>query len=99
MSAAHPQSAQVACAMCNVLHIVHWAWQSHFVDQILSHSEDRLVMYAAVIIIILPTMILRSSITKTSPCNEDPLTSHVYIVKLGFTGVCIFFIIFAPKHS
>ena len=32
----------------------------------------------------------RCSITKTSPCNEDPLTPHFYIVKLGFTGVYIF---------
>ena len=31
-------------------------------------------------------------ITKTSPCKEDPLTPHFYIVKLGFTGVCIFFL-------
>ena len=29
-------------------------------------------------------------ITKTSPCNEGPLTPHFYIVKLGFTGVYIF---------
>ena len=29
------------------------------------------------------------NITKTSPCNEDPLTPHFYIVKLGFTGVYI----------
>ena len=28
-------------------------------------------------------------ITKTCPCNEDPLTPHLYIVKLGFTGVNI----------
>ena len=26
----------------------------------------------------------------TSLCNEDPLTPHFYIVKLGFTGVYIF---------
>ena len=26
-------------------------------------------------------------ITKTSPCNEHPLTSYFHIVKLGFTGV------------
>ena len=26
-------------------------------------------------------------ITKTSPCNNHPLTHHFYIVKLGFTGV------------
>ena len=28
-------------------------------------------------------------ITKTSPCNEDPLTPNFYIVKLGLTGVRI----------
>ena len=27
------------------------------------------------------------SITKTSPCNEHPLTPNFYIVKLGFKGV------------
>ena len=32
----------------------------------------------------------RNHITKTSPCNEHPLTPHFYIVKLGFTGVYIF---------
>ena len=31
-------------------------------------------------------------ITKTSLCNEDPLTPHFYIVKLGFTGVYIIFL-------
>ena len=36
-----------------------------------------------------PKRFLVSS-TKTSPCNEHPLTSHFYIVKLGFTGVYIF---------
>ena len=28
----------------------------------------------------------------THPCNVDPLTSHFYILKLGFTGVYIFFL-------
>ena len=28
---------------------------------------------------------------KTCPCNEDTLTPHFYIVKLGFTGVYIIF--------
>ena len=32
------------------------------------------------------------NIMKTSPCNEHPLTPHFYIVKLGFTGVYIFFL-------
>ena len=26
-------------------------------------------------------------ITKTRPCNEHPLTPHLYIIKLGLTGV------------
>ena len=33
-----------------------------------------------------------SDITKTSPCNEDPLTPHFNIVKLGFTGIYIIFL-------
>ena len=32
----------------------------------------------------------REHIRITCPCNEDPLTPHFYIVKLGFTGVFIF---------
>ena len=28
----------------------------------------------------------------TCPCNEDPLTPHFYIVKLGFTGVYFIFL-------
>ena len=37
-------------------------------------------------------------IMKTSPCNLYPCTPHFYIVKLGFTGKYIFFLIFAIKH-
>ena len=36
-------------------------------------------------------------IMQTCPCNEDPLTPHVYIVKLECTGVYIF-LIFALKY-
>ena len=35
----------------------------------------------------------------TSPCNVYPLTPFLYIVTLGFTGVYIFFLIFALKYS
>ena len=35
---------------------------------------------------------------QTRPCNLHPLTPHFYILKLGFTGVYIFFLIFALKH-
>ena len=37
-------------------------------------------------------------ITKTHLYNFDPLKPHFYIVKLGFTGVYIIFLIFAHKH-
>ena len=40
------------------------------------------------------------SISKTYLYNFDPLKPHFYIhvVKLGFTGVCIIFLISAQKH-
>ena len=37
-------------------------------------------------------------ITKTCLYNFDPLKAHIYIVKLGFTGVQIIFLISARKH-
>ena len=36
-------------------------------------------------------------ITKTCLCNFDPLKSHFYVVKLGFTGVNIIFPISAKQ--
>ena len=39
-----------------------------------------------------------SSITKTCLYNFDPLKPHFYIVKLGFTGEYIIFLISARKH-
>ena len=38
------------------------------------------------------------SITKTRLYNFDPLKPHFYIVKLGFPGVYIIFLISAQKH-
>ena len=38
------------------------------------------------------------TITKTRLYNFDPLQPHFYIVKLGFTGVYIIFLISAQKH-
>ena len=47
-------------------------------------------------LIILPDYIFSSqSITKTYLYNFDPLKPHFYIVKLGFTGVYIIFLISA----
>ena len=37
-------------------------------------------------------------ITKTYLCNVDPLKPYFYIVKLGFTGVHIIFLILLKKH-
>ena len=36
-------------------------------------------------------------ITKECLYNFDPLEPHFYIVKLGFTGVCIIFLISAQN--
>ena len=41
---------------------------------------------------------MKISITKTCLYNFDPLKPHFYIIKLGFTGVFIIFLIFARKH-
>ena len=40
----------------------------------------------------------RVAITKTRLYNFDPLKPHFYIVKLGFTGVHIIFLILLKKH-
>ena len=42
--------------------------------------------------------VLLRYITKTCLYNFDPLKPHFYIVKLGFTGVYIIFLISAQKH-
>ena len=38
------------------------------------------------------------TITKTRLYNSDPFKPHFYVVKLGFTGVYIIFLISAQKH-
>ena len=43
--------------------------------------------------------IILCCITKTCLYNFDPLKPHFYIVKLGFTGVYIIFLISPQKHS
>ena len=40
-----------------------------------------------------------SNIMKTHLYDVDFLKPHFYIVKLGFTGICIIFLISAQKHS
>ena len=41
---------------------------------------------------------VHSAITKTHLYNFDPLNPHFYMVKLGFTGVYIIFLISAQNH-
>ena len=41
----------------------------------------------------------QNTIPKTYLYNFDPLKPHFYIVKLGFTGVYIIFLISAQKHK
>ena len=43
-------------------------------------------------------LIVERSITKTRLYNFEPLKPFFYIVKQGFTGVYIIFLIFAQKH-
>ena len=38
------------------------------------------------------TTLTEKNITKTCPCNIYPLEPHVYIEKLGFKGVYLFFL-------
>ena len=38
-------------------------------------------------------ILMKFAITKTRQCNFDPLKPHFYIVKLGFTGLYIIFLI------
>ena len=40
----------------------------------------------------------QNKITKTRLYSFDPLKPHFYVVKLGFTGVYIIFLISAQKH-
>ena len=42
--------------------------------------------------------LLEKTISKTCLYNFDPLKPHLYIVKLGFTGVYIIYLISAQKH-
>ena len=41
---------------------------------------------------------IESTTRKTCPCNIYLLIPHFYIAKLGYAGVYLFFLIFAPKH-
>ena len=75
--------------MACVLSICHclFGCSGAFVD---SRSGDLLIRC--------PVHALLLCITRTYLYNFDPLKPHFYIVKLGFTGVYIIFLISAQKH-
>ena len=63
------------------------------------HLLARLCSFFFCVCFFAPALAGRLSITKTRLYNFDPLKPHFYIVKLGFTGVYIIFLIFARKHE
>ena len=52
----------------------------------------------SVFVVSMKTFYILGYITKTCLYNFDPLKPHFYIVKLGFTGVYIIFLISAQIH-
>ena len=56
------------------------------------YSQRVLVLVAVIIVVEI------ADIRKTRLYNFDPLKPHFCIVKLGFTGVYIIFLISAQKH-
>ena len=45
-------------------------------------------------LLLLHHLTLKECITKTYLYNFDPLKPHFYVVKLGFTGIYVIFLIF-----
>ena len=79
-----------------------------FVGFVISHFgfEDVILVLIVsflvhcLLLLLMPTLSIALTNTMiTCPCNVHPLTPHFYMVKLGFTGVYIFFLIFALKHK
>ena len=69
-----------------------WTWRS--LCFVIVAFPEYLHLYSSVSFNNLSVM----SITKTCLYIFDPLKPYFYIVKLGFTGVYIIFLIFAQKH-
>ena len=68
-------------------------------DDITHHEPSHLDHHVCVVTCICTVLkVERFHITKTCLYIFDPLQPHYYIVKLGFTGVYIIFLIFAQKH-
>ena len=67
-------------------HLPEWEDMPNFLSHAASLSRSSWIMVQS------------CCITKTCLYNFDPLKPHFYIVKLGFTGVYIIFLISAQKH-
>ena len=79
--------------------ILKWTYNS--LRQIISFQKERTQTYFDRVITLKYVSIqqhVNLDITKTRLYNFDPLKPHFYIVKLGFTGVYIIFLISAQKH-
>ena len=55
-------------------------------------------IYRQVVQVTCTKLWIKAAITKTCLYNFDPLKPHIYTVKLGFTWVCIIFLISAQKQ-
>ena len=62
------------------------------------HTGNTIISVQIMRIIATSSSVNIHRITKTCLYNFDPLKPHFYIVKLGFTGVYIIFLISAQKH-
>ena len=75
------------CQTWSETQIVGFLFTSHGIDV---HYELNRIPYGT----------YDATITITCPCNIYPILPHLYLEKkkLGFAGVYLFFLIFAPKH-
>ena len=48
--------------------------------------------YTTLLLLVLKYIAVTLIIRKTCPCNVYPLEPHFHIAKLGFAGVCLFFL-------
>ena len=67
----------------------------HQAKNVFPRDVERTVVYLCLVDVIIA--IVRIYITKTKLYNIDPLKPHIYIVKLGFTGVYIILLISAQN--
>ena len=77
-------------------HLYNMGRYSTVVETIHMWTDNRFP--ASILLKSISDRFLSDSITKTYLYNFDPLKPHFYLVKMGFTGVYIIFLISAQKH-